>query len=292
MSKLVAASLFFILLFASLVGLSLSIAPGLSFKNLYLYLIIGFLLVRSAIEARSVSIFDEPIPFASLHIIFIGLIWWVIFSWLFMVFVATHIQYDWIGGLIALKGIILDLYLVFLAFFFINQNKDDVIWTAKAVVFFAVIYNLLTFLDAFNFIDFGLVGDMQGTKLWGPMGHANQYASFIIFFLPSIVALAFSSSGFRRWLFVIGAVASIIMLVATFARAAYFGLVFGTIITGYIYRANYRLSEYLRYLVLAFVAVVILTVVSGQWEALYERVIGMTTRAANADDVSSGRLGI
>lgn len=292
MSRTIAVSLFFILLFASLLGLSLSLAPGLSVKNAYLYSIIVYLLARSAIENRSVSVLDEPIPFASFHIIFLVLIFWAACSWLFMILVARHIEYDGFVGLIRLKGKLVDLYLVCAAFFFIIRDKEDVLWTAKAIVLLVTIYNLLTFLDAFNLLDFGLIGDIQGTKEWGPMGHSNSYASFIIFFLPCMVAMASISTGYTRLVFAIGAAVSGILLIVTFARGAYFGLALGFLATGYIYRAHLRLSTYVRYVFLAIAGLTILVVITGQWENLYDRIFDTTARAANIDDISSGRIGI
>lgn len=292
MSRIIPVSLFFVLLFASLLGLSLSLAPGLSVKNAYLYVIIVFLIARSTVELKSGGLLDEPIPVISMHAYFNGLIFYALCSWLFMVFVARHIEYDGLRGLINLKVQILDLYLVFIVFFFSIRTKQDVVWAAKAVVLLVVIYNVITILDLFNLIDFGLVGVIGGTKIWGPLGHANQYGAFLAFFLPGMIAIAIGCNGFQRVVYAIGAAVSVVLLIATLARGAYVGLLVGTVIAGYLYRSHLRLSTYLRNAVLVIFFVLLLVIVSGQWESFFDRVVSTTNRAADVNDISSGRLRI
>lgn len=292
MSRTIAVSLFFILLFASLLGLSLSLAPGLSAKNAYLYIIIVMLLARAVIEHKAGGLLDQPIQLASMHVIFICLLVWGGGSWLYMTLLGTHVQYDPVRGFILLKGQIADLYIVFVAFFFSIRSKEDVLWAVKIILLMIAVYNSITILDAFGVIDMGLVDDLIEDKFWGPMGHSNEYGGFLTFFLPSFVVITLATQGGQRVIYAIGSAVTLILLVATLSRASYVGLIGGTLLTAFLFRSQIQVGKYVKNSIFVVAIVVVLVFVSGLWEHFYDRVVGTTGRASSVDAISSGRLGI
>lgn len=280
------------LIFATLFEVSLSLGPGLSIKNVYLYIIIGALTIRSIVERPVNGLFSQVVPLATLHLTFIFLIFYAICSWLWLTVFPVINEYNPIRGFISLKGYLIDYYLVLAAFFFAIQKIDDVVAAAKSIIVMVIVVNCITALDGFGFLSLGIVEGVKDSKNWGPMGNSNQYGTFLIFFLPSMVVLANSKSTTKKVVFGLGTIVSVVMLIATLSRGAYVGLVAGGALASWLMRAELGLGKSaVRYVGIGVVALGIAWA-TGQWENLYDRTVGLTARATDAEELSSGRMGI
>lgn len=281
-----------LLLFASLLDVSMSLAPGLSIKNLYLYVVIMALIVRAVTERHAGGILAQSVPVAAVHFWFIGLILIALFSWLSMLWLPVNFRYNPMKGLMAVKGQLVDNYLVMIAFFFSIRTTRDVWWAARAVLFMVIVFNGLIVVDILGIADLGLITIYGDTKQWGPFGHSNDYGGFLIFYLPLLIAMGMTLSGLTRWIYFAGAGISFIALAMTLSRSAYGSLVIGVMLAAYFFRSQIRWSRYFWGSAVLVGALLLLVLVSGEWEIVYDRVVGQTLQASNANELTSGRLGI
>ena len=113
MKRVILLSLFLVLMSAQMLGIDLSLAPGLSVKNAYLYAILLALGIEAAVRKHR-----GGIELKEIHIPFILLIFYATFSWLVISLLVPFVGYVMFEQLITLKTKLIDHYLMFLAFFY------------------------------------------------------------------------------------------------------------------------------------------------------------------------------
>lgn len=89
MRRVTLLSLFVVLLVAQMFGLDLSLGPGLSVKNAYLYVLLIVLVVEFAVTKREDIGHERRLGLLGVHVPFILLICYAIVSWAFFVYVDT-----------------------------------------------------------------------------------------------------------------------------------------------------------------------------------------------------------
>jgi O-antigen ligase len=131
-------------------------------------------------------------------------------------------------------------------------------------------------------------------RMLGPFGEANLFAAFLALFIPGIVALALTETGWRKWGAWVGVCCSAIALLLTGSRGGVVSLVGGALFAATMLRRYIGLRTLLLTtaigltLVLGAVGVAVLT---GQDWLLFERFIWLSGEGT-VDALSSGRLGI
>lgn len=273
------------MLMSDTLGWNLSLAPGLSVKNAFLYLIFAAIAIETALARnRRLEMMTVIVPY-------VLLITYAIFNWLVMIFIVRNPQYSTLGTAINLKGGLVDHILVFLVFFYGVLKSDDAVWLIKSFVWTIVVVNILSVIDFFNVPNLDLVFEIDDARMRGPIGEPNQYASFLLVFLPAMVAFAISERGLRRGLMLIGLGFSAIALLTTASRGGFLGLLAGSLVAIFYLRAHISgraLSRALvGFLFLGLIGVVIL-LLTGTYDATFGRAIGQTT-IGNVYDASSGR---
>ena len=111
MRQFLLVGLFGILLADIMLGLGLSLAPGLSLKNAMLYVIFMALVLEFLLGNRDPL--RETWP---LHTAWAALAFYATFTWLAIMLLGLHRGYDVISGFIALKGQLIDLFLFLLVY--------------------------------------------------------------------------------------------------------------------------------------------------------------------------------
>jgi O-antigen ligase len=272
--------------FSGLLGLELSLAPGLSAKNLLIYAGVAVLLLRFVFSR------DIRVEMPGVAISFGALAAYGVATWLLAAFVFNYDNYNFVSAGFSLKNRLIDYLFVFLVFL-LGLRRDDAIWVLK--------YALLVFGvgHIFGIAHFAGLLDLEGlynpydTRLRGFVGEANQYGSMIACFLPiSIAILTTARSVFEKllWLAVI-CVSAIAFLLAG-SRGALVGVVLGAGFGLIYFRSRLPMAKVFAGLAGALgIGLVILTlagVIAGDY--LYERFIG-DSKAADINSVSSGRVG-
>src|SRR4051812_12166900 len=127
----------------------LSLAAGLSAKNLIIYLVATFLGLRMVIARSSVTAAG---PMQAAFLVQIG---YALCTWLLAGLIIKYQGYDLVQTGIELKAGLIDYYIFFVVFLFGVQNSDDALKVLKWVLAGAIFANLATIMDAFGLVNLG-----------------------------------------------------------------------------------------------------------------------------------------
>src|SRR6186713_1366904 len=272
-----------LLLATDALNIYLSPVPGVSAKNLIIYCIAILLALRMVIGRQSVS------DMGQMQGAFIALIGYAFVTSLIAAFVVHYQHYDFIASAIQLKSGLIDYYVFFLVFLFGVQTPEDAMKVIKGLVLGAVFANVITVLDAFGVVSLGFRIREDG-RTAGAIGESNQYAAFIVLFLPATVAAAVSSRGFQRLFWLCSALVAAMTLMMTASRGGFVGLAMACAVGAFLYRHLISYSRIAGWVFGALILLVLVVTFSSYGNLLAERMLGSGT--ADASTVSSGRSDI
>ena len=286
MRRFLLLSLFLVLLADQMFGWGLGLAPGLSIKNAYLYVIFVVILLESVIN-------KQEIRFSALgiHVPFLGLIMFAIISVLYVGIVVEPAGYRLVRGLITVKNQMLDHYLFFLVFCYGLNSSRDALWLGKAMLAVIAIANFVTLIDLYNIPNLGIIGDFNG-RVEGPLGQPNEYGGMLAFFVPILIASVWNLRGLSRVFFIGSAFIGLGMLILSGSRGAYVGLLFGALLAVISLRGIVKSARIVQW-TFAFAIILTLTIaiIYVQYpEVMQERFEKSTD--SNLDTVSSNRTWI
>lgn len=261
----------------------LSPLPGVSAKNLIIYCIAVFLALRMVVGRQSVS------DMGQMQGAFIALIGYAFITWLIAALVIDYQHYDLVASGIRLKSGLIDYYIFFLVFLFGVQTTEDAVKVIKGLVLGAVFANVITVLDAFGVVSLGFRIRDDG-RTAGAIGESNQYAAFIVLFLPATIAAAVSSRGFQRLFWLGSALVAAMTLVMTASRGGFVGLAMSCAVGAFLYRHLISYSRIAGWVFAALILLVLVVTFSPYGNLLAERMLG--TGSIDASTASSGRSDI
>lgn len=273
-------SLVVVLLADQIFGFGLSLMPGLSFKNLYLYIIILYLVSSGVVEGRFLR---TALP--SLYLVFILLCIYGLASWAVANVVRTN--YQTFEHLISLKNQLVDPVLFFSVLFFGCRNTEDAAWLAKRIALVFAIMSLVVLVDFLNLPNLGLIPDREDGRLEGAVDGSNGFATLLTFFVLAMTPMTLSRG--RSLLIVVGSLAGLALILLTGSRGALAGLVVGAIGTTFALRRHLGIGNIAKLGGVALGALTIIVVVTvllypDMFSDRLERTGGDTLAAA-----SSGR---
>lgn len=261
-------------------------APGLKLKNLILYALTLGLMLRASMDKR----FRIELP--GIQVAFALLITYAIVSYVAIVLVIDYPHYNVLGNALNLKGVV-DQMLFFLVFFYGVRSEKDGMVILKCVLIAFALSHVMAVLDALAIVRFGDLEQREDGRVQGLVGESNQYGAFVAMSLPAIIAMAFTTSGIKRLLWLLASVVTAITLVMTVSRGAYVA----TFVAGacaLVMFARYAPPGRLVMIALGgLVAVVVLGAVAaalGFGDLLYERLVNSVSGDMAA--TSSGRTDI
>ena len=209
-----------VILAATTFGLDLGLAPGLSIKNAFIYLIFVIYLIETAVF-RNIQL---ELP--SILVLFAVFIGYCILSWAIAAFLIQPTYYEPIDTMISLKNQRVDHLIVFLLFFFGAQSKAEALRLIRVILWMLIFGNIITVMDGFNIPDLGIIHQREDGRLGGPMGESNQYGALLAFSLPGIIALVVDK-GTNRLVAVGASFFSILAFLVASSRGATVGLLAG-----------------------------------------------------------------
>ncbi len=278
------AFFFFFLYMGDDLGINLGLVPGVSAKNLLLYVIFAGIAVEAAVARNR----DFELP--SIVIPFVLLVLYALLSWIVLAFVVSNPHYSMSASGIALKSALIDQLVTFLIFFYGMSRLGDAVWLMRATIWIVVLGNFITIVDTFNVPNLGILDTpRKAGRFEGFLGQPNSYGQFLALFVPGSVVLLSSNRGYVRLLAAIGALSTIVALVLTGSRGAYTGLLVGSIVAAVFLRRYIPTRVVVRAGAAAMfvVAVVIaVTFITGYAEVYVERV---TNVGGGSHAVTSGR---
>jgi O-antigen ligase len=269
------------LLATDALNIALSLMPGVSAKNVLIYLIAMVLVLRLIVSRGSI------LAAGQLQGAFIIQIGYAIVTWLVAAFVIQYPYYDLVASGIKLKTGLIDHYIFFLVFLFGVQTAEDGLKVIKALLFGALLANIITILDATGIMDLNFRIRDDG-RTAGAIGESNQYAAFIILFLPATIAAAVAARGFRRLFWLGATLIGCMSLVMTASRGGFVGLAMMCAVGAYLYRHLISYSRVSGWVFGSLILLVLAVSFSQYGNLLAERMIG-TSGSIDVSTASSGR---
>jgi hypothetical protein len=274
----------FFLLATEVMRWDLTITTGLSAKNLAIYLVATFLALRMVVSRTSIT------AGGAMHAAFIVQIGYALVTLLVAAMVIEYQSYDLIESGIRLKGSLIDYYIFFLVFLFGVQTADEAMKVIKWILAGAIFANLATILDVVGIWNLGYTERFDG-RTQGAIGESNQYAAYIILFIPGLIAAAVASRGLMRLVWLGGALLSCAALVMTASRGGFVGMIAGCAVGLYLFRHLISYNRIAGWVGASLVLFVVAMSVSDYGGLLTERVFGQTSNI-DATEASSGRTEI
>jgi O-antigen ligase len=279
-NRLLLFILFLILVLEQTRLVPLALLPGLSYKNLLIYLLVMFLGIRAALSPTGLRLTDVDV-----HLAFLALITYAFLTWsLWGAFDATYPSWR---AFIAMKSQYVDYYLLLLIFRYGLASLADTVWMLRAIVGSVLLVSTAVLVDyAFGF---QLFGTHHG-RLEGFIGEANQFGALLTFFLPIAIATTQSFARRARWLWWLLVAVMALLLIATGSRGSYLGVIAGSFLAAWYLR---RHVDFLAVLKIGGVGLaiasllVIVAVLAFQMDFIVERVTGTVD-----DTTGAGRVEI
>lgn len=227
----VLALFFFVLYTGDNLGLNISLAPGVSLKNLILYIILAGIAINAAVARnRKIEIPGIFVPFGLLIV-------YALVTWFVLSFILMNPDYGVRESFIRLKSSEVDQLLMLLVFFYGTIHEKDTYWLLRAVLWIVMFGNVITLVDALDIPNLGIVeAKVRNDRFLGFLGSANGYGQFLVLFLPACVALYLKTGGKARLLAGVGLFSTAISLVLTGSRGAYVGLLAGSFLAAIFLR--------------------------------------------------------
>lgn len=283
MRQFLLVGLFAILLSDIMLGLGLTLGPGLSLKNAVLYVLFLALVFEFTTGRR------EPLREVwALNLAWVLLIALATFTWLGIVLLGIHRGYDGFGSFVALKSQLVDLFLFMIVYMYGPKDIDSTGRLLKWLISILVIVNVITMIDVFNVPDLGIIAEAKYGRLAGPVNEVNQYGAILIFIIPITMGLAVGSHGWARTMFASGALIAFVLLGLTLSRGSFLGLFVGGLTAIYLSRKKLQRGSIVKGALLTGAVIVVVSAV-----VIYQNPEGFLQKfdlaGATLERASSGR---
>lgn len=270
-------------------NLPLHLGPGLSLKTAVLYLVGLILALRMATRG------GYKLELRVVLVSFTVLIAYALFSVLVAGVVIHYDGYRVSDSLISLKYTLIDSALVFGLFFYGTRTTSDGVLLTKALVAAVTAANIISIASIKGYIDIpGVTGTAgQVGRAEGAFGDANETAALIAAMIPAYVAIARSSGGLWRLIWIAGGMTSFALLLMTASRGALVAMLIGYPWAAYVFRRYVSLPRILLWGGISVALGVVIVGLAGPHFVglLLERLV-TESGASDIDTLSSGRLGI
>jgi len=274
---------------SDVLSVDINFGMGLSAKNLLVNLV-AFALVWRTIHLGNFRL-EVPTVVISFGVMFLyALVTMFLAAW-----VIQYPHYDLKGGIVSLKTSIVDPALFFLTFFYATRTLTDTKSILRALLVCVGVASLLTITNVYGITDVGNMaygdnGNVEGGRVYGFFGHANETGVLIVVLLPAYIAATISSRGLWRLILGVSLLLSLIVLVMTGSRGALVGMAIGGVWGAILCRKYLSPAKIIRgtaiFLALALPAVSLL---GAKYGAVFvQRILSQST-SSDIGDVSSGR---
>ncbi len=273
-------------------SVDLSLGHGVSAKNAMLNLIALVLAIR--IVLRGSFKLEVPIIVISYVVMFVYA--------LFSIFVASMVieypHYKLVGSAVSLKQEVLDPALMLLTFFYGTRTFNEAKTLTKVLLGAFAAASILTVTNVYGLthvgnIVYGYNNLYEDNRVYGFFGHANETGVLIVLLVPAYIAVAMTSRGIMRAAWISAMMICVVVLIMTGSRGAIAGLGLGGLVAAFMCRKYLTAARLLQgAVVLALIGLPIIAVLGARYGGeMVHRIVSQAT-SADADDVSSGRLGL
>lgn len=230
MIKVAALIVFLVLVLSDYIGIKLVLVPGLSAKNVLLYILVIWITLEAVFDGRSGGFLGRSRDYMPLHLTYIFLIATAFFSMLACVFILSYPDYGPRYGVMALKVYAVDHYLMLFVFLAAVRDSREAIWMIKAMLVTMALANSFALIDMFGGLDLNVMTPRRDGRLQGPLGSANEYGALMAFYIPLMIAFTYQSRGSARAFWAYAVLVCVTVMLFSVSRGAVLGLIGGAII--------------------------------------------------------------
>lgn len=285
--KYLIAILLVVVLFCDVYSIGLSIGPGLSVKNVVLYMAAMAFALRLVVQGG----FKFTLP--RLHGAFAVLIMYAVVSVLVVTLIVRFPGYRLVNAVIALKSNLIDQFLFFAVCYYGATTTEDALDLLRWLMGIVVLSSFITVVNTSGLMTIGTMEVSDTGRVQGALGEANQYAAFLATMFPPLLAAYVTSrklAGKCFWL--AGAVATVVSMILTVSRGGILALLVACIWGAFYFRRYLPVRRLALGAVFALTLVLVFAALNGTYgELLHERLIGQTF-VNTGGDASSGRAQI
>lgn len=271
-----------------ILGQDFNITMGLSLKNLFMYLAFGLLLMQYAIFRR------PELKLLWLQGTFLAITLYAVASVVINIAVLEIPNYTLAPQVISFKTQLFDRFVVFVLFLNLARTEEDVRQVLSVLLGVIALGCALTITNAWGLTSIGPMrigndDDVEGGRIFGYFGHANETGTLLVTLIPAYIAMAENARGATRLAWIAGLLAVAVMLVLTGSRGAMVGLALGGGMAVYAWRRHFDRRRLRQWIVMTTLVMVPLMLVIA-WPSI-RILIDRITHQAGGDlgDMSSGR---
>lgn len=271
-----------------ILGQDFNITMGLSLKNLFMYLAFGLLLMQYAIFRR------PELKLLWLQGTFLAITLYAVASVVINIAVLEIPNYTLAPQVISFKTQLFDRFVVFVLFLNLARTEEDVRQVLSVLLGVIALGCALTITNAWGLTNIGPMrigndDDVEGGRIFGYFGHANETGTLLVTLIPAYIAMAENARGATRIAWIAGLLAVAVMLVLTGSRGAMVGLALGGGMAVYAWRRHFDRRRLRQWIVMTTLVMVPLMLVIA-WPSI-RILIDRITHQAGGDlgDMSSGR---
>ena len=259
------------------------LGPGLSVKNVILYLLVMDMVVKLASNRK----FRLELP--GLHAVFAALIIYAIASYVLVVLVVDYPRYNALREAMALKQLI-DQPLVFAVFLYGVRSNEDALLVLKCLAGSFALSHIMALLDAAGLVQIGDIELRSDGRVQGAMGESNQYGAFVALSVPAMMSLVALTRGAWRMFWGAMTLIAAATLLMTVSRGAFVATTVA-FVCGFFLLKKYLATQRFWLLFGLSAAVLIvgvaLTMAFGYGDLIYDRVIAETRSGGVGSDRTS-----
>jgi hypothetical protein len=264
--------------------IDVGLAPGLSLKNLLMYLGLAIVVVRATLSG------GLRLELRSLHVTYLLLVAYAVLTWGVASYVIRYENYEAIENGLLIKSTLLDYYVMFLVCFYCVRTPTETALAMRLISVASILPQLLTLSEVAGLTNLGVSPIRDDGRVDGALGEANMYAAYIAFFLPTYLARAISEKGLWRVVWIGGLLTAMTVMLMTVSRGGFIGLGVGSIIAAIIFRRQLPLAKLSMLAVGGVVlSVLILFAVSGEFRSLITDRLFAESGQADIGTATNGR---
>jgi O-antigen ligase len=271
-------------------GLRFSIDFGTRLSGKNILIVLALVLIGARMMRDGRLRVELPI----VHVCFVVLVAYGVATWFIAAFVIEYPMYPVWSNFVYLKLLLLDRFLVFLAFFYGPRTQSEVLWLLRALLGVVIFAQVITVGETLGVLPTNYVGVRESGRVVGLIGESNQFALFTASFVPALLAFVATARGPWRILWLVGALLSVASFGMTLSRGATVGVLVSIFLGAVIFHRQFSVGLVLRWVVAG--AAVIATGLSLVWgrygDLIYERIVTQTFREQTMSGASMGRTDI
>lgn len=202
-------------------GVKLSPIPGLSIKNTAFYILILALIAGNASSGRPILAWSK---------LNIPIIIYLVYIVLSMVMTSNFggIPGYYLGAEIIYIKMTIESYMIFFVGYNLFHNKKDLLDVIGSQLVMLFVLNMITILSTYGLISIERIIVEKGGRTTGAFGEQNQYAAYVVLFIPyAIMAAMMSKNMMKKAFYAVVVITALFTVLLTGSRGGMLAIILG-----------------------------------------------------------------